>query len=175
MDAAFEAKMRALLDKKDIEEVLVRYCRGIDRADIELISSCYHDNAIEEHGGLFTGPASDYVAKISANLPKAKIMNHMVTGVLIELEGDQATVESHLLVYSRMKKDGEKFDVLTLARTVDRFERRAGEWRIARRRLAWEWNHEMPFAESWGRGLITADPSRLVRGAKKPHDILYSV
>ena len=29
------------------------------------------------------------------------------------------------------------------------------------------------FAETWGRGLIAPDPSVLVRGAKKPGDLVY--
>ena len=56
----------------------------------------------------------------------------------------------------------------------DRLERRDGVWRIAARRLAWEWNHEMPMAETWGRGLLAPDPTVLVRGAKAPNDIVYT-
>ena len=31
----------------------------------------------------------------------------------------------------------------------------------------------MPTNESWGRGMIAPDPSVLVRGARKPDDVLY--
>ena len=47
--------------------------------------------------------------------------------------------------------------------------------RIALRRLAWEWNHEMPLAESWGRGMMFPEGTELTRGAKHPHDILYQM
>ena len=36
-------------------------------------------------------------------------------------------------------------------------------------------NHEMPFAETWGRGLMAPDPSVLVRAGKKPDDALYAM
>ena len=101
-------------------------------------------------------------------------MTHTTTNVLIAVDGDIAQAESHILAFARMKKDGEKFDTLTLARVVDRMERRDGVWRIAARRLAWEWNHEMPMAETWGRGLLAPDPAALVRGAKHPNDLVYT-
>jgi len=101
-------------------------------------------------------------------------MTHTTANILITVDGDAAMAESHILAFARMKKDGEKFDTLTLARVVDRMERRDEVWRIAARRLAWEWNHEMPMAETWGRGLLAPDPTVLVRGAKIPNDIVYT-
>jgi len=169
------ADLQQLLDRCAIQDVLVRYSRAVDRADVELLRGCYHADATEDHGGVFSGPAHDYIDRIAGVLPRAGILNHLVTNVLIEFtSADRATVEAYILTFARMKKDGEKFDTLTLARTVDRFERRGGTWAIAARRMCWEWNHEMPFAETWGRGLIAADAAALVRGAKRPQDILYS-
>ncbi|MEX6633372.1 nuclear transport factor 2 family protein [Hyphococcus lacteus] len=166
--------LQALLDKQEITDVLNLYLRGADRADTDLIAAAYHPDAIEEHGGLYMGPADAYVAMMDEQLPHAKYMNHLCTNIIIELDGDKAHVESYILAYSRMKKDGEKFDSLTLARAVDRFERRDGAWKIAKRQLIWEWNNDMPCAETWGRGLITNDPSKLIRGKKKPDDLVYA-
>lgn len=168
------AEIQALLDKQAITEVINLYLRAADRADIELLATCYHDDAWEDHGGVFNGPAKDYVAIMAKMLPKGGVMNHLSTNILIELNGDSAKAEHYILAYARMKKDGEKFDTLTLARAIDRFERRDEVWRIAKRTLVWEWNHEMPFAESWGRGLMAPDISALVRGGKKPNDPLYA-
>jgi ketosteroid isomerase-like protein len=167
-------EIQALLDKAAITDVINNYLRAADRADIDLLKTCYHDDAWEDHGGVYDGPASDYVAIMAKVLPKGGIMNHLATNVIIELDGDSAKAEHYILAYARMKKDGEKFDTLTLARAIDRFERRDGTWRIAKRRLVWEWNHEMPFAESWGRGLMVPNIDALVRGGKKPNDPLYA-
>ena len=49
-------KLQQLLDKQEIHEVIMRYCRGIDRLDREMIRSVYHDDAIDEHG-LWKGSA----------------------------------------------------------------------------------------------------------------------
>lgn len=167
-------EIQALLDKAAITDVINNYLRAADRADIDLLKTCYYDDAWEDHGGVFDGPANDYIAIMAKALPKAGIMNHLATNVIIELEGDKAKVEHYILAYARMKKEGEKFDTLTLARAIDRFERRDGTWRIAKRRLVWEWNHEMPFAETWGRGLMVPNIEALVRGGKKPNDPLYA-
>jgi ketosteroid isomerase-like protein len=167
-----DAQIQALLDKQAIIEVLVRYCRAVDRADVDLLRSCYHDDATEDHGGVFKGTADAYIVQIAPILPRG-LMTHTTTNILIGLDGDVAQAESHILAFARLKKDGEKFDTLTLARAVDRMERRDGVWRIAARRLVWEWNHEMPMAESWGRGLIAPDPAVLARGAKAPADAVY--
>ena len=171
---ALPEALQQLLDRQQIEDVLTRYSRAVDRADVDLLRSCYHDDATEDHGGVFKGTARDYVDQIAAILPKAGILNHLVTNVLVEFTGaDAARVEAQILTFARMKKDGEKFDTLTLARAVDRFERRDGRWAISERRLCFEWNQEMPMRETWGRGLMVPDPALLVRGAKRPHDILY--
>lgn len=169
-----DPELQVLLDKQAITEVLYSYCRAVDRADLELLRACYHPDATEDHGGTFMGSAADYIAGIAPILPRGGIMTHTTTNVLIAVSGDTAQAESHILAFARMKKDGEKFDTLTLARVVDRMERRDGVWRIAARRLAWEWNHEMPMAETWGRGLLAPNPAVLVRGAKHPNDIVYT-
>ncbi|MET0246469.1 MAG: nuclear transport factor 2 family protein [Sphingomonas sp.] len=165
--------IQALLDRQAITDVINLYLRGADRADIDLIAAAYHSDAIEDHGGVFKGPASDYVALMGKMLPRAGIMNHLATNLVIELDGDIAHAEHYILAFARMKKDGETFDTLTLARALDRFERRDSLWKIAHRRLVWEWNHEMPHAESWGRGLMFPPGTELVMSAKKPDDSLY--
>lgn len=169
-----DTKIRELIDKQEIHEILIRYCRGADRGDPDLIAAAYHDGAIEDHGGTFKGPASEYVDMLRRVFPKAPRMTHATTNVLIELDGDRARVESYILTFSRLEgEDGGSFDSLTTSRVVDRFERRDGRWGIAHRRLTWEWNHEMPTRETWGRGAIARDPDALIRGGKKPDDLLY--
>lgn len=169
-----DAEVQALLDKKAIEEVLVLALRGCDRADFELVAASYHDDAYEDHGGTFAGPASEWLAALKERLPAAGLMNHVMTNLLVELDGDRALAEAYVTTYRRLTVEDAEFDAVTLSRTIDRFERRGGQWKIARRTLVWEWNRENAVAETWGRGTITNDPSILRRGAKKPDDALYA-
>lgn len=166
-----------LLARAAITDVLLCYAKGADRGDIDLIAAAYHDDAIEDHGGTFLGPAAEYLRGMARVLPNAPRMTHMVTNIIIEVAGRTARVESYWLTFSR-REGTEPFDSLTMARILDKFEDRGGHgsnvWKIAHRRLTWEWNHEMPLAESWGRGQIAADSEKLVRGGKKPDDLAYS-
>lgn len=171
---ARDPELQALLDKKAIEEVLVLYLRGCDRADISLVEQAYHPDGWEDHGGTFNGPASEWVDLVRERLPKMGLINHLMTNLMIDLDGDKATAEAYILTASRLRVKGEWFDTRTLARTVDQFEKRGGAWKIARRTMAWEWNEEHALTETWARGVIAPDPSVLTRGGKMPNDILYA-
>ena len=166
-------ELRALLDKQAIAEVILSYSRAVDRGDEALLRSCYHDDAVEDHGGAFLGTANDYIAAILPVLHGGRLMTHTVTNILVDLEGPAtATSECYYLSFARYPEADPPFETLTLARAVDRMEKRDGTWRIARRQLRWEWNREQPIAETWARGGI-GDLSVLLKGGKKPNDPLY--
>ncbi|MBA4800452.1 MULTISPECIES: nuclear transport factor 2 family protein [Euryhalocaulis] len=169
--------IQAVIDKQAIQEKMALYSRAVDRADVELLRTMYHPDATEHHGGTFDGSAADYLDKISDGLALAKGMTHLLCNCIVELndDGKSAIVESYILTFARMKLDGKKTDTLTCARTVDRFEKRDGDWRIAARRMSWEWNRDMDSNEGWAGGMILPDPKaeEVVRGQKKPEDILY--
>ena len=167
-------ELRALLDKQAITEVILSYSRAVDRGDEALLRTCYHDDAVEDHGGAFLGLANDYIEAILPALHGGRLMTHTVTNILIQLDGPTAALsECYYLSFARYPAAEPPYETLTLARAVDRFERRDGVWRIARRSLRWEWNREQPIAETWARGGI-GDPAILLRGGKAPDDVLYA-
>jgi hypothetical protein len=49
MDEDLKSKLRELVDRQEIWAVVLRYSRGIDRLDRELVRSCYWDDAIDDH------------------------------------------------------------------------------------------------------------------------------
>jgi len=169
------AELRALIDKQAITEVILSYSRAVDRGDEALLRACYHDDAVEDHGGSFLGAANDYIAAILPALHGDRLMTHTVTNILIELEGPTAArSECYYLSFARYPAADPPYETLTLARAVDRFEKRDGAWRILRRTLRWEWNREQPIHETWARGGI-GDPAILLHGGKMPDDVLYEV
>ena len=120
--------LQALLDKQEITELLTRYLRSVDRGDVATLRSCYLPGATEDHGGLFAGPAQEYMDSITAALthPRART-SHNMTNLLIELDGDVATAESYCVTFARIKADGEYYHSFTGARMIDRLERRDGD------------------------------------------------
>lgn len=162
--------LQDLLDKQEITENLTRYMRAVDRGDLDTLRACYLPGAVEEHGGVYSGPADSYVDSIARTLthPKA-LTTHVLSNVLIDLDGDRADVECYVTAFARVKAG----DTLTVARMVDVFERVDGRWGVRHRRLLWEWNHDMSTNEGWIFGLLAPDTSVLVRGAKFPADPVY--
>jgi SnoaL-like domain len=116
--------LQALLDKQEIAELLTRYLRSVDRGDVATLRACYLPGATEDHGGLFAGPAQDYVDSVAAALthPRART-SHNMTNLLIALDGDVATAESYCVTFARIKADGQYFHSFTGARMIDRLER----------------------------------------------------
>lgn len=166
--------LQQLLDKTAITELLTGYLRAIDRGDVDHLRACYLPGATEEHGGLYSGPAQGYVDTIAESLrhPRA-VATHALTNLLIELDGDRATSEHYVLAMTRARADdGVVKDALIASRIIDDLERRDGRWGIARRRLRFDWAHDLgPRPERWLHGRL--DPADLLHGGKFPHDPVY--
>ena len=167
--------IETLLAKQDINDCIMRYARGIDRGDVELLLSCYWDDAHEIHGPAYNGPAVPYVKEAARRMQENRpVMQHFIGNVHVELDGpDVARVESYILTFARFAKDGEDYDTLTGARAYDRFERRDGEWRIAHRQAVFDWNRDAPTAQTWCLGLFDVDHPDMVMGDKVPDDLTY--
>ena len=141
--------LRELLDKQEIHEVLMRYCRGIDRCDEELLRGVYHPDAADNHG-LFVGKAADFIPWALKALERDLSTKHYVTNELIELRGDIADVESYVLaVHHRVAEEGGLVDLIMAGRYIDRFERRAGVWKIADRKVVMDWARIDPVEKSF--------------------------
>ncbi len=166
--------LKTLLARQDIADVMARYARGVDRADGELLHSCYWDDAIEEHGSSYSGPARQYVDGAISRLGKTGTICHYVCQSHVELEGDTAWVETYLLTFARFLKDEQPWDTLTGGRIVDKFARRSNEWRILHRKIAFDWNRDAPISEGWCLGLFKPADPRMVMGEKGYGDLSYS-
>jgi SnoaL-like protein len=101
------------------------YCRGIDRLDWDLVRSCYHDDAFDDHG-LVRGGVDEFVAFFTEMLTPMIATTHMLGNILITLDGDVAGCESQSLAWHRIPADEETpvRDLTAQGRYVDRIERR---------------------------------------------------
>ena len=166
--------LRRLLDRSEIEDLLARYMRSIDRGDIATLRACYLPGATEEHGGLYSGPAQGYIDTIEDALqhPRA-VATHAVSNVLVDLDGDRACSEHYVLAMTRTRTDdGLVKDALVASRIIDDLRREDGRWGIARRRLRFDWAHDLgQRPERWLHGRL--DPEALLHGQKFPDDPVY--
>jgi hypothetical protein len=162
-----------MLARQQIQDTLARYARGVDRADRELLESCYHADAIEEHGPNYSGPALEYIAGAIERLHQMGSMAHYLCQSHIELEGDIAWVETYVITFARFDGDDGPVDTFTGGRICDRFERRSGEWRIAHRRLAFDWNRDDLSSEGWCLGMFDTSAPGFHPGCKGRDDLSY--
>lgn len=141
--------LQRLLDEAAIKKVHLRYCRGIDRMDWALIRSCYHPDAIDDHGE-YVGGIDGFIEYCQAGCPTFLSTTHFTGNQLVEVNGDAAWAEHYARAYHRVcKEDGSEVDLVVNARYADRFERREGEWRIARRTVVVDSDRVDPVIESW--------------------------
>lgn len=126
-------------DKHALRELVEAYCRGIDRRDLELVRSCFHEDAIDDHGTLFRGGRDDYVALIAGYLEQFSMTTHHVTNALFDIDGDDAEGESYVLAH-HITKGWAPQNIVASGRYLDRFERRDGVWRISHRTGIGDWS-----------------------------------
>ena len=140
---AIEVRLRLVEDRQAIHDVIVRYCRGVDRSDPDLVLAAFHDDAIDNHFGVVL-PFREAIGTLKTarsgggGTPSKTTSMHNICNVLIEVDGDIARCESYVIVIVRIPQDGGAIDWMHAGRYVDRFERRNGKWRIAHRTVVYD-------------------------------------
>lgn len=130
---------QVLLDKQAIHEALIRYCRGVDRCDLQLAMTAFLDDAVDNHMG-FEMPAIESMSSLlGADQSQVKCTSHNITNELVEVTGDVARSEAYFVAYHLLSHDDTDFDWTVGGRYIDRFERRDGSWRIAHRTVVYDW------------------------------------
>lgn len=169
MDEALRKQLQVLLDERDIHRVLTLYCRGVDRCDAALIASCYHPDAVDDHGTWQAWGRDAASTIIDRVQPGPDVAMHFLGNVHIDVEGDTAYTESYLMAYRAYQREGQAYTRVRALRFVDRFTRREGQWRIAERVVADDWHRVDRVVEP------LAEARHFRRGAKGPDDPVYTI
>jgi hypothetical protein len=126
-------------DRAAIREVVLRYCRGVDRLDMELVRSAYHPNAIDHHTG-FSGTVDEYIAWVSTALQRLTGTMHIIGNQLIELSGEVAVSETYgTAVHWGSPADEPRNNFTSGFRYVDLMTFEGGRWAIRERWAVREW------------------------------------
>ncbi|MGE3774741.1 MAG: nuclear transport factor 2 family protein [Gammaproteobacteria bacterium] len=141
-----------LSHRADIQDVMYRYARGVDRRDWAAVRACFHDGATDHHGD-FHGPIDDFVAWVGAMHEQVPFSAHILGNMLIEFASDgSAAVETYfnaalrldaISVEHRKMLVGEQttateIDMDVIGRYLDHFLLREDRWRIAKRQVAFD-------------------------------------
>lgn len=146
----------AVADRLAIQDVLYRYCRGIDRRNSDWVRSAFHPDAHDSHG-VYNGDIEGFIRFFEDRHRFIDMSMHHIGNMLIEfVSPDTALVESYCFVTQRYRADeGAKsmrsaiaggndtkvdkvVDMNMLVRYVDRITKRNGEWKIIDRCTVWD-------------------------------------
>jgi hypothetical protein len=144
---ALMSEVRYLRDRLEILDCVNLYCRGLDRLDPDLIESAYHPDAIDNHYD-FIGRREKFVPyaiKVESGL---EATHHGISSHNCTIDGDVAHAESYAHWF--LRKAGGTIASIGSGRYIDRFERRDGQWKIARRQILMDSNFEVD-GSAWNR------------------------
>jgi hypothetical protein len=131
--------VQELLDKQEVHDVLLRYCRGLDRGDAELVRAAFHPDGIHDVNGTAV-PIAEMVEGLKR--PTRKVLRslaHYITNERVDLQGDTAFSECYFLACHRVEHEGAEWTWIVGGRYLDRLERRGGVWLIAHRAMLQDW------------------------------------
>lgn len=168
MNQDLTTALRELLDKHEIHEMLMRYCRGVDRADRNLIASCFHPDAVDDHG-YFRASGTEIPDVIVAKVKEFSTASmHFIGNELVDVQGDTAFSEAYFFACLVVPlEEQQEATRIRAGRYIDVLERRDGQWRITKRTVVDEWDRiDRVVERTPGRELFH-------RGRRSLDDLIY--
>jgi ketosteroid isomerase-like protein len=145
------AMLVQLADKQAIRDLIYTYCRAVDRLDIRLGHSIWHEDSYADYGAdYYQGPGRPVIDLICRQHLGLLSHSHQVTNILIELDGDRAGSEAYMTGTLRLQNHDKLMQIGVWARYVDTWERRGGRWGLARREVVFD-HEEMREVTTLGR------------------------
>lgn len=167
------ATLQMVLDRIAIEDVLARYCHGVDRRDPELLRGVYWPDATDDHV-FIRGGREEAIKWIIEVVDAQEQAMHAISNMLIRIDGNEARVQTYYNSYHRIRgRNGEPKDVTMAGRYLDRMEKRDGEWRIAERKCVLDWWRNYSDSADWERGLFGTKVEVGKRGDADPSAALF--
>lgn len=142
-----DTRLQHLLDRQDIMDCLIRFCRGMDRFDKELYLSAFWPDA-EMAAGPYVGDVPGcYDWAMPMHRDGQVLTHHALLNNTTGIDGDTAHSETYYQFVARnhpWEASGGETVMLAGGRYIDRLERRSGAWKIALRTNIIEWSCIQP-------------------------------
>lgn len=134
MSIDVQAQAQALADRYEITDLIYRYCRSVDRLDIPLGHSVWHDDGYADYGpDVYQGDGRAVIDHICAQHRHTLHHLHQVGNILIHLDGDVAGSESYVTANLRVMRGDQMLQMSVWGRYVDSWSRRNGRWGLDKR------------------------------------------
>lgn len=126
-----------LADVRAIQDLIYAYCRAVDRLDVPLGHSIWHEDGWADYGAAYyQGPGRGVIDHICAQHRALSSHSHQVSNILVDLRGPQAGSESYVQGTLRLEREGKTMQIGVWARYIDLWEKREGRWGLVRRTMA---------------------------------------
>jgi hypothetical protein len=126
--------LRAVADRQQISDFIYRYCRSVDRLDIALGHSIWHEDGIADYGAeVYQGKGRGSIDHICTQHGHLLMHSHQMSNIVIELDGDRAGSESYVTATLRIKRGEQLKQMMVWSRYVDQWTRRDGRWGLQHR------------------------------------------
>lgn len=156
-----------------IEQLLRRYCRGIDRCDLECLLSVWADGATVDYGN---GPsdAKEWSRGVIDRLKAWDRTSHVAANTIVEFDEAGAHSETGVIAYHLADRGtggaASAHWMLAAGRYLDRLQCIDGAWRITRRTYVMDWNETGLSNCELGYGRFERFGNI---GTRWPYDLLY--
>lgn len=126
--------LQTVIDRQIITDLLYRYCRSVDRLDIALGHSIWHEDGLADYGAaVYQGRGKGVIDHICAQHRNTLAHSHQVSNILIHLAGDRAGSESYVTASLRVMSGKQLRQISVWGRYIDSWSRREGRWGLDKR------------------------------------------
>lgn len=170
---AGEQGLRALINKQAISELVLLYSRAVDRRDFALLSTLYTKDGTDDHGHLYCGDASGYVAWLEEAMQNAEMTYHAVNNHLIAFT-DENTAEGEVYVTASHRFRDNQYGMVEYVagfRYLDQYRREQGQWRFAHRKLIHDWYRIAQACWDLNHPLMNGSPIGLAGGEDPSYEL----
>jgi hypothetical protein len=128
------AELQDVADRQAITDLIYRYCRSVDRLDIPLGHSIWHQDGYADYGAaVYQGDGRGVIDHICAQHRHTLHHSHQVSNIIIDLDGDRAGSESYVTAALRVRRGEQLKHMMVWGRYIDQWSRRDGRWGLDKR------------------------------------------
>lgn len=133
--------MHELEAKEAIRDLVLKYCRAVDRRDYKTLAKLYHESSYDDHSPMFSGSGADFVDWLPSMLSTMQVTSHQVSNHYIKVKGSKAEGECYCVSYHLTNDNTE---IIISGRYLDKYIFDNGRWQFKHRKIVLDFNEIRP-------------------------------
>lgn len=135
------SRLQVLADKQELQELVLRYARAVDRREFAKLATLYHPDGCHDHGGMFKGRPADFIEWLTQSMVDMETQ-HLVANSLFVVESGTARGEIYTVNFHHFPTSGTNY--VAGGRYLDHYVRHDGRWVFHTRTRVVDWSEERP-------------------------------